>query len=342
MSFLSSPKRAIFANQNYPLHLALFLLTVLTTLWAGAFWGGHPVRFGTLSRMLKDLSIGIPYSASLLLFLTVHEFGHFFACMHHRVRATLPYYLPMPLLPSLLSLGTMGAVIKVKERISGTNALFDIGIFGPASGFIVCTGLLLYGFLHLPPADFIITLHPEYLAKGGLQTPAPSGSLILGKNLLWLALEHLIAPKNLPPMTEMYHYPFLFTGWLGSLVTALNLLPVGQLDGGHLTYAMFGKKGHTIAARTFLLFITLLGLPALLELVLALLKPEAVSLIPPVMLQWSWVGWMLWAFILFRLVGLSHPPTGGDSPLNTPRKISGWVTLAIFCVTFTPVPFGLT
>ncbi len=342
MSFLSFPKRAIFANQNYPLHLALFFLTVLTTLWAGAFWGGHPVRLAPLAGMLKSLSVGIPYSASLLLFLTVHEFGHFFACMHHRVRATLPYYLPMPPFPSLLSLGTMGAVIKLKERMPGTNALFDIGIFGPVSGFAVCTGLLLYGFLHLPPADYITTLHPEYLSQGGIYTPAPTGSLILGKNLLWLALEHLIAPKNLPPMTEMYHYPFLFSGWLGSLVTALNLLPVGQLDGGHLIYAMFGKKIHALTAKTFLLFITLLGFPALLELLLTILKPESVSLIPPIMLQWSWAGWMLWVFILVRLVGLSHPPTEDDFPLNIPRKISGWVTLAIFCVTFTPVPFGIT
>lgn len=340
MSFIDTSRRTIIARQNYPLHLALFLFTVLTTLWAGTFWGGHPVRFGALPDMFAALAAGIPYSASLLLFLGIHEFGHFFASLTHRVRATLPYFIPVPPLPFLLSLGTMGAVIKVKERIPDTNALFDIGMAGPVSGFAVCVGLLVYGFLHLPPAEFIYTIHPEYLTPEGLLAAKVPGTLILGKNLLWIGLEYLTAPKNLPPMTEMYHYPFLFTGWLGSLVTALNLLPVGQLDGGHVMYAMFGKRGQTIAAKTFLLFIILLGFPALLELLLSLVKPDAVSLIPLIMLQWSWPGWLLWAFILSRLIGLNHPPTGDDYQLNAPRKISGWATIAIFCVTFTPVPFG--
>jgi len=341
MSSLNSSKHTIFAQQNYPLHLALFLFTVLTTLWAGTFWGGHPVHFGSFPEMFTALAFGIPYSASLLLFLGVHEFGHFFASVHHRVRATLPYFIPVPPLPFLLSLGTMGAVIKVKERIPGTNALFDIGIAGPVSGFAVCVGLLVYGFLNLPPANFIYTIHPEYLTKEGLQAAMQPGTLILGKNLLWIGLEYLIAPKNLPPMSEMYHYPFLFTGWLGSLVTALNLLPVGQLDGGHVMYAMFGRRGHAIAAKTFLLFIILLGFPAMAELLLSLIKPDAVAVIPPIMLHWSWSGWLLWAFILSRLIGLNHPPTGDDHQLNTPRKISGWTTIVIFCITFTPVPFGI-
>ncbi len=330
------------ARQNYPLHLLLFILTLLTTLMAGAFWGGHPVNISSFPLFISSLSTGIAYSMSLLLFLTVHEFGHYFAAQHHRVRSTLPYYLPVPPLPSLLSLGTMGAVIKVKERIPGTNSLFDIGISGPVGGFAVCIGLLVYGFLNLPPADFIYNIHPEYLEQGGLQVPVPEGSLILGKNLLWLMLEHLIAPKNLPPMTEMYHYPFLFAGWLGSLVTALNLLPVGQLDGGHITYALFGKRGHAIGARAFLLFIMLLGFPSFLELLLSWLKPETASLIPPLILHWSWPGWILWSLILSRVIGMNHPPTGHDHPLPLPRKLYGWLAIAIFCITFTPVPFGIT
>ena len=331
MSFPIFRARTTPALQNYPLHFALFLLTVLSTLWAGAFWGGT-----------KTLVSGIPYSFCLLLFLSVHEFGHFFATLHHRVRATLPYYIPVPPLPFLLSLGTMGAVIKIKEKIPGTKALFDIGIAGPLSGFAVCSGLLIYGFLHLPPANFIYTIHPEYLTQPGMQIPVPQGTLRLGKNLLWIALEYCIAPKNLPPMTEMYHYPFLFTGWLGTLVTALNLLPVGQLDGGHITYAMFGRKGHAKAARTFLIFIVLLGFPSFLELLLSLVKPDAVLLIPPLLLHWSWPGWLLWALILSRVIGLRHPPTGNDQQLTTPRIVFGWITIVIFFLTFTPVPFDIT
>lgn len=329
-------------KQNYPLHLTLFFLTLLTTLWAGAFWGGHPVSFSSLPLFISSLGTGIPYSLSLLLFLTVHEFGHFFAAMHHRVQATLPYYIPMPPLPFLLSLGTMGAVIKVKERIPGTNSLFDIGIAGPIGGFAVSVGLLVYGFLHLPPADFIFSIHPEYLQSGGLEIPVPSGTLVLGKNLLWMGLEYLIAPKELPPMTEIYHYPFLFTGWLGSLVTALNLLPVGQLDGGHITYAMFGRRGHALAAKAFLIFIMLLGFPSFVELLLSWLMPEALALIPPVMLRWSWSGWILWSFILSRFIGLNHPPTVHDHSLSMGRVVYGWVAIAIFVITFTPVPFGVT
>ncbi|MFZ4524388.1 MAG: site-2 protease family protein [Chlorobium sp.] len=339
---LSFPKYLIASNQNYALHLGLFLLTVFTTLWAGTFWSGHPATFVSVPLFINSLATGKSYSASLLLFLSAHEFGHFFASLHHRVRATLPYYIPVPPLPFFLSLGTMGAVIKVKERMPETNALFDIGIWGPMSGFAISVWLLVFGFLNLPPADFIYSVHPEYLTQGDLQVPVPGGTLILGKNLLWIGLEYVFAPKTLPPMTEMYHYPFLFTGWLGSLITALNLLPVGQLDGGHITYAMFGKKGHAKAARAFLYFITLLGFPALLKLLFILLSPDAVSLIPPVLLQWSWSGWILWVFILLRFIGINHPPTLDDHELNIRRKVSGWSAIAVFCITFTPVPFGIT
>ncbi len=342
MNPLRFSTHVISSKQNYSLHLGLFLLTVFTTLWAGTFWGGHPATLDSIPLFIHALATGTSYSASLLLFLSVHEFGHFFASQRHRVRATLPYYIPLPPLPFFLSLGTMGAVIKVKERIPETNDWLDSVIWCPMSGLAVCVGLLIFGFLNLPPADFITTIHPEYLTQGGLQAPVPKGTLILGKNLLWGGLEYVLAPKNLPPMTEMYHYPFLFTGWLGSIVTALNLLPVGQLDGGHITYAMFGRKGHAKAARIILIFITLLGFPAVLELLLSLLIPDAISLIPPVMLQWSWSGWILWAFIFSRLTGVDHPPTLHDHELDVQRKVYGWAAIAVFCITFTPVPFGVT
>jgi len=324
--------------QNYPLHLSLLLLTVLTTLWAGAFWGGHPVTISKVFPFINNLSFGVQYSFSLLLFLSVHEFGHFIAARRYRVMATLPYYIPLPPLPFMFSLGTMGAVIKIRERIPSTKALFDIGVTGPLSGFIVCSVILLYGFLNLPPADFIHTIHPEF--QNPLMTP-PQENLTLGKNLLWILLEKSIAPKNLPPMTEMYHYPFLFAGWLGSLVTALNLLPVGQLDGGHIIYAMFGKGGHAKAARGFLIFITILGFPSLLELLLSLFKPESVALIPDLLRRWSWSGWILWAFILSRVIGLNHPQVEYNEVLPFSRKVIGWVAITIFLLTFTPVPFGI-
>ncbi len=329
------------SGRNYPLHAALFLVTVFTTLCAGAFWGGRPVTFSTLFPYVGNLEGGLAYSFALLSFLSAHEFGHYFAAVHHRVRTTLPYYIPVPPLPFFLSIGTMGAVIKIRERITTTTALFDIGMAGPISGFVVCLAILSYGFTHLPPADFISTIHPEYLAKGGASSSPPGETLLLGKNLLWMLMEHTIAPKNLPPMSEMYHYPYLFGGWLGSLVTALNLLPVGQLDGGHIIYAMFGRKGHAKAARGFMLFITLLAMPSFVQMVASMLHLETAVLIPELLLHWSWPGWILWVFILSRVIGLHHPPTSFDHPLSAPRQLSGWTAIAIFVLTFTPVPFSI-
>lgn len=342
MSPAPHSRRFILADQNYLLHISLFLATVFCTLWAGAFWTGHPVRTGTPSLLISDLAYGAQYSASLLLFLGTHEFGHFFASLRHRIRATLPYFIPVPPLPFLLNLGTMGAVIKIRERIPDTKALFDTGAAGPLAGFAVCLALLVSGFLNLPPESYLYSIHPEYLASGGIPEPPPEGTLSLGKNLLWILLELLIRPHALPPMTEMYHYPLLFTGWLGSFVTALNLLPVGQLDGGHIIYAMFGRKVHAIAAKTFLWFIFLLALPSFLVLLFTLLLPEVHVQVPEPVLQWSWPGWMFWFVILVRFIRTGHPPTDFDHTLDGGRTAAGWLAVVIFFLSFTPVPFNLT
>lgn len=332
----------IIAEQNYLLHITLFLLTFLTTTWAGTFWIGHQVSMANIFSFVHDLSYGLPYSLGLLAFLTVHEFGHFFAAVTHRIRATLPYYIPLPPIPFLLSIGTMGAVIRIKERIPDSGALLDTGAAGPLSGFTVSLGLLIYGFLNLPPADYIYSIHPEYLLSGGFPAHPEPGTLYLGKNLLYILLEAIIDPKDLPPMTEMYHYPYLFTGWLGCFVTALNLLPVGQLDGGHVTYAMFGRKGHARTARLIMLCITLLGLPSFISAITELFFPEFALQIPEWILQGSWPGWIIWAIVLSRFVGVRHPPTEHDYPLSKSRTLAGWIAVIIFFLTFTPVPFGLT
>lgn len=337
-----STRKRILAEQNYPLHAALFTLTLFTTFWAGAFWAGHPARFNSAATFLHDLRYGIPYGLSVLVFLGAHEFGHFFAALYHRMRTTLPYFLPVPPLPFLLSLGTFGAVIRIKDRIPDTKALFDTGVSGPLSGFVVALGLLVYGFTHLPPIDYIFSIHPEYEALGGIPSPPPANTLFLGKNLLYLLLEKTLNPAYSPPMTEMYHYPYLFAGWLGCFVTALNLLPVGQLDGGHVIYAMFGRKGHRTGALTFLLIIAILGLPSLVLLIFELVAPGTTLPIPESVIAWSWPGWILWAFILTRILGTNHPPTMRDHKLSPGRIFTGWLAIIIFFLCFTPVPFGIT
>ena len=339
--YLSS-RRRILVEQKYPLHVGLLIITLVTTLWAGASWTGHPVRFDNVSSFLHDLRYGAPYSVSLLLFLGAHEFGHFFAALYHRMRATLPYFIPVPPLPFLLSLGTLGAVIRIKDRVPHTNALFDTGVAGPLAGFTVALGLLAYGFTHLPPAEYIYTIHPEYMAFGKVPSPPPPYTLFLGKNTLYFVLEKMLNPAYSPAMTEMYHYPFLFAGWLGCFVTALNLLPVGQLDGGHILYAMFGRKIHKAGALLFLIFIGILGLPSLALLFVELFAPGTPLPVPEWVFEWSWPGWILWAIILTRFLGVDHPPTIMDHELSAGRKFMGWIAIVIFFLCFTPVPFGIT
>jgi membrane-associated protease RseP (regulator of RpoE activity) len=340
---LSSGKTgSIDHGQNYPLHILLFVATLFCTTWAGTFWLGKPADMhGGAAAFIGELKAGLPFSLSLLAFLSVHEFGHYFSTIAHRIRATLPYYIPVPPLPFMLNIGTMGAVIKIREPFPDEESLLDTGAAGPLAGFVVACGLLIYGCLNLPPAEYIFSIHPEYLANGAVPYPPPPETLYLGKNLLFILIEAIFAPKGLPPMSEMYHYPYLFAGWLGCLVTSLNLLPVGQLDGGHVVYALFGRRGHERSARVFLIFITILGFPSFSAGIAELFTPGAAASLPPLLLQWSWPGWMLWAFILTRFLGTRHPSIRHPHRLSKRRRIAGWLCIAVFVLTFTPVPFGI-
>ncbi|TCD48799.1 site-2 protease family protein [Chlorobium sp. N1] len=313
-------------TRRLALHIGLFLATVLTTLWAGVAWSGGTVRLENAGACLRSLQGGAAYSAGLLTFLTVHEFGHYFASLRHGVRATLPYYIPVPPLPSLLSLGTMGAVIRIRDRMPGTKALLDIGAAGPLSGFMVTLGLLVWGFLALPAVG-AAEAHPLAAADAG-------ETIVFGRNLLWIILERLLRPEGPVPMSQLPLHPLLFTGWIGAFVTALNLLPAGQLDGGHVTYAMFGRRGHRRIARTTLSAITLLGLPSMLELLLP-------GTVPGALLAWSWPGWLLWAAIIWKLLGTAHPPALSERRLEGGRRAAGWLTASVFLLTFTPVPFSV-
>lgn len=339
--------RSRFGEHNYALHLLLFLLTVLTTSVAGAYWVGKEISLDSLSSFYANLQSGFPYSFSLLFFLTCHEFGHFFATIYHRVRASLPYYIPMPPLPFLFPIGTFGAMIRMKERIPSSRSLFDIGVYGPLAGFVVALGILIYGFITLPPIDYILQIHPEYDLYYKLhgEIPVRSGSLFTGKNLLYWLLEQVFASPNIPPMTEMYHYPYLFAGWLGCFVTALNLLPVGQLDGGHIIYAMFGRKAQFYIARFFLALIILLGLPTFTEWIAFIFmsfanQPFSGFPYPAWVREISWASWIIWALLLWRFVRLDHPPVLEEHRLDGQRMVIGWISIVVFILCFTPVPFG--
>lgn len=259
-------------RSRYWLHLLLFCLTLLTTTIAGAEW-----RFGKLffvgpegfswfgTFTLQELAAGLYFSLPFLGVLTVHEFGHYFTARYYKTAVTLPYYIPL-WFGITSSIGTMGAFIRIKEQIFSRRQFFDIGIAGPLAGFVVALPLLYYAFTHLPAPEYIFSIHPEYerfgLAYADYVYTDTLGSFALGKNLLFLFFEQFVAdPVLVPNQYEVIHYPFVFAGYLALFFTALNLLPIGQLDGGHILYGLIGyRRFNRISPLFFAAFILYAGL----------------------------------------------------------------------------------
>jgi len=220
------------------LHISLFIITFLTSTIAGVNWIKGFVPFE-----LSEMVVGLPYSISILLIITFHEFGHYFAAVYHKVKSTLPFYIPFPPIPYMINFGTMGAVIKTRTRIHSKKAMFDVGVAGPIAGFVVCVAILIYGLTNLPAIEYLLKIHPDFYdpnyGKEGY-------ALIFGDSFLFSFLREIfVQPEQFfPPMSEIYHYPFLCAGWFGLFITSMNMIPVGQLDGGHISYSMFGEQTH--------------------------------------------------------------------------------------------------
>lgn len=377
-------KRIIF-------QIVLFLVTVVTATIAGAEWifsksiyaatesGGMTIN---MDYSWADFMSGIPFSFSFLLILSVHEFGHYFTARFHQIKASLPYYIPLPPFPLLF--GTLGALIRIRQRIPTTTKNFDIGIAGPLAGFVAALIILGYGFLNLPPPEYIFQIHPEY-AQYGLDyanvvyTPEflkGGADILIGDNLLFNLLAQLLAdPSRMPNGHEIIHYPFLFAGYLSLVFTALNLMPIGQLDGGHVVYGLFGAKGHQWIARTvFITFVffagigvirpgdvaedLLLSLPlymgflyftckglgfdvkttVIIGLSIFLAQYLVVMAMPSVK---GFQGWLLFAFFLGRFIGVRHPGAEVEEPLSDGRKLLGWLALIILVLCFTPNPLEI-
>ncbi len=310
---------------SYTIHIVLFIITFVTTLMAGMEWTtgkGGPYEF-------TDLMRGLPYAVSILFILTFHEFGHYFAAVYHKVKATLPYYIPFPPIPGFFNFGTMGAVIRTKSVIPDNKAMFDIGVAGPIAGFIASTAILIYGFTHLPSVDYIIQIHPDYFTpeygKEGI-------NLEFGSTILFEILRTLFTNANqfIPPMSEIYHYPYLCVGWFGLFITAMNLVPVGQLDGGHIIFSMFGEKIHEAIASISMIGLAFLGISGLLG---SFIDYD---------LGFGWSGWLLWAFILYFVIKVKHPPVPYFEKLSSARMIIGYFAILIFIISFSPSPFILS
>lgn len=254
-------------SRTYLIQGLLFIATVITTTLSGAEW-----MLGNSFFALKDplgwsaFLKGFQFSIPFLAILTIHEFGHYFTAKAHQVKVTLPYYIPLWLGPLMQSIGTMGAFIRINEVVRSRTKFFDIGIAGPLAGFVAALAVLWYGFTHLPPADYIFTVHPDY-QRYGLSYPQfvyenAAGNLILGDNIIfWFFRNYVANPELLPHTYEIVHYPYLFAGYLALFFTSLNLIPIGQLDGGHILYGLIGKKRFDVVAPVlFTLFATYAGL----------------------------------------------------------------------------------
>jgi membrane-associated protease RseP (regulator of RpoE activity) len=317
----TATKERLIKVKSYFIHSILFILTFITTTIAGVEWTTGlfpPYEFSTLAK-------GLPYSLSILTIITFHEFGHYFAAKFHKVKSTLPFYIPLPPIQYFLNFGTMGAVIKTKSPIYSRKAMFDIGVGGPIAGFVATLAILIYGFLNVPPVDYILQIHPDYFSpdygKEGLQ-------LVFGDSILFILLREIFVRPDtfFPPMSEIYHYPYLCAGWFGLFITSMNMIPVGQLDGGHISYTMFGDKKHFAISSISFIIIFVFGLVGMLDSTLGL------------NLGFGWSGWLFWSLILYFIIRLKHPPIPDYSELDTKRKVLGWISFLIFILSFTPEP----
>jgi len=242
------------------IQVVLFIITLITTTLAGAeAITGHFFLLEEGDKSLQfpqDFWQGLKFSVPFLGILTFHEFGHYFMARYYKIKVSLPYYIPMWLSAISTSIGTMGAVIRIKGRTRSRKEYFDIGIAGPLAGFVVALGVLYYGFTNLPPLEYIFAIHPEYSKFGNnyaieilKDVKQMNGQLVLGDNLLFQFFKNYVAdPKLLPPNFEIMHYPFIWAGYLSLFFTALNLIPIGQLDGGHIFYGLIGKKKFQIVS----------------------------------------------------------------------------------------------
>ncbi len=304
-------------RSGFLLNIILFIFTFFTTAIAGVFWANKD------PYQLNNFSYGITYSVLILLVISTHEFGHYFAAKYHKVPVTLPYYIPFPFI-FLNPFGTMGAVIRMKSQYYSRKALLDIGAAGPIAGWVTSLVILIIGFTTLPPVNYLYNIHPEYAVSG-----IPLSGFTFGYSLIFLFFEKIFASGAnvfMPPMNEVYHYPFLCVGWFGLLITSLNMIPIGQLDGGHISYAMFGRR-HKFVAYFFFLLLLIFGLAGLL--------PFA-----GINVNIGSVNWLVWALLIFFVIKIKHPPTYSESeePLGTGRMMTGWFTFLIFIVSFCPVP----
>jgi len=371
--------------KRYWLHILLFCLTLITTAIAGAemVTNHHFLAEGISGLTMNDFWKGFPYAFAFLGFLATHEFGHYFTAVYHRVKCSLPYFIPI-FVPYIfpINIGSFGAVIRLKQVPDSNIKYFDIGIAGPLAGFVVAVGLLIYGFLTLPPLDYLYEMNPNYHVDFG-RIPSEDdilrkygSGLLVGNSLLFYFFEQFIAnPAHLPNHFELIHYPALFVGYITLFFTALNLLPIGQLDGGHITYGLFGGEIAGYISRAVVIILLVFGGLGLVDyndsswaivlgfyllflffIVSKVVEPKQftllIGIVGGILLAQYYIQhyykvqdlnllWLFYSFIAVRLIKLDHPPALKELPLTFERKVLGYLALAILILCFSPNPIRM-
>jgi membrane-associated protease RseP (regulator of RpoE activity) len=284
--------------QRVWLHALLLGATfVSTTLVGGLAFGDLPEGFRATSiwqLLLQPFVIhtGLAFSVPLLFILLTHEMGHYIACRAHRLDASLPYFIPAP-----VGIGTFGAFIRIRTAIASKRELLDVGAAGPLAGFVACLPLVFLG---------IALSHPVAEMPAG-------GFIVFGEPIAFHLVTKLFFP-HLPPNGDILLHPTGFAAWFGLFATALNLLPFGQLDGGHITYALFGKLQRRYAWPLLLVLIAL---------------------------GFKWTGWFLWVVVALAM-GVRHPRVGDEeTPLDPRRRWIAWACIVVFALCFTPQPIKI-
>jgi len=294
-------------RRRYWLHALLLLATVFTTLVVGARMeynflqnqpllaaGNEYLPFFQLGWVLQNparLLLGIPFAGALLIILLAHEMGHYYYCMKYGVYATLPFFIPAPTL-----IGTMGAFILIRSPIRMRSDLFDIGIAGPIAGFVLS----------------VVALFAAIFLSRPMTPGIPASDILLGYPLIF-HFAHWLGPHSGVPLEHMHLHPVAIAAWVGMFATALNLLPGGQLDGGHIVFSMWPKAHRWVSA---------------------------LSLVGLILLGYfgQWPGWWVWAVLLF-LSGLRHPRVSPWPGLDRKRKLLALFALAMLVLTIVPAPF---
>jgi len=300
---IAPPPVPVRTRDRVWVHIVLLLLTIVSTTVMGAFhYFSFTVGFQSGNVVNPDLSSwsfyvkGLWYSATVLGILGCHEMGHYLACRYYGVDASLPFFLPAPFLT-----GTFGAFIRIRERIPSKIALFDIGLAGPVAGFLVAVPALFAG-LALSATEHV---------------PKDFTGYELGEPLLFRAVSWLVWGR-LPDGVSVNMHPMAFAAWFGLLATALNLFPVGQFDGGHVAYAVFGKPATKL---TLGMVVIAIGLT---------------------MFSTSWLVWTVLMVVMIAVIGPEHPPTLDDHvPLDRARLAMAIFGLVMLILCFTPAPLEL-